>query len=572
MYCQVAALRLIFPALLLASACAPAQPNSTGGEQRAAAPAITGSLVIILGAVVPIFALKPLAEPIPNPRAANARVVLNASFVYRDERALPKAYLAETLPELNTGSWQAFPDGRMETTYRLKPNLTWHDGQPLTADDFVFARQVYGTREFGVADSQGFRAIDDVLAPDPRTVAIRWKEGFTDAGQLYDEFAPLPRHILEQPYQERLGDSFLALPFWTSEYVGAGPWKLERREAGSYFEASAFDGFVFGRPKIDRVKVMYQSDTNVAVATMLAGEAHLSGQTLLHGEEGTTLEQAWAANKAGVVLWTTDIGKGQEMQLRPEFAVPTQLATDVRARKALAFAMDRVTLTEVVTAGHGLLREIFSHPNADYYPTVLNAVPTRYPYDPSRAEQLLQQAGFSRGADGFLLTPSGERFTLEQWYLGGATNERDSQIIVDGFRRVGIDASSNVWGIQRSSIEERVRTSGMFGGSLGSGPPDRYHTRNIARPENRYSGTNRFGFSNPDMDRAIDGYLTALDRTERVQQLAEMERIAMDQLPVIPTYWTAVVTAHASCLKGVVNNLVPDASDDRLMWTWEWQC
>src|SRR5439155_15746874 len=144
------------------------------------------------------------------------------------------------------------------------------------------------------------------------------------------------------------------------------------------------------------------------------------------------------------------------------------------------------------------------------------------------------------------LTPSGERFTLEQWYLAGATNARDSSILVDGFRRFGIDASSNEWGIQRSSNEERVKTSGMFGGSLGSGPPDRYHSRNIARPENRYSGTNRFGFSNPDMDRAIDGYLTTLDRPGRIEQLAQMERIVMEQLPVIPTYWTAVVTAHAA--------------------------
>jgi peptide/nickel transport system substrate-binding protein len=413
-----------------------------------------------------------------------------------------------------------FPDGRMETTYRLKPHLTWQDGQPLTAEEVAFAAKVYATREFGVSDSVGLRSIQEVVAPDPRTVVIRWKEGYTEAGQLYDELPPLPRHILEQPYQDRQGDSFVGLPFWTTEYISSGPWKLERREPGSYFEASAFDGFVFGRPKLDRVRIMYQADQNVAVATMLSGDAHMSGQTLFHGEEGITLEQAWASTKAGVVLWTTDIGKGQEMQLRPDYAVPTQLATDVRVRQALAFAMDRATLTEVVTAGHGLLREIFSHPNADYYPTLLREVPTRYPYDPRRAEELLQAAGFSRGADGFWLTPNIERFALEQWYLAGATNERDSQIIVDGFRRLGIDATSNVWGIQRSSNEERVKTSGMFGGSLGSGPPDRYHSRNIARPENRYSGTNRFGFSNPDMDRAIDGYLTALDRNERIQHLA----------------------------------------------------
>ena len=46
--------------------------------------------------------------------------------------------LAASLPTLNTETWTVFPDGRMETTYRLRPGLTWHDGTPLVAEDFVF--------------------------------------------------------------------------------------------------------------------------------------------------------------------------------------------------------------------------------------------------------------------------------------------------------------------------------------------------------------------------------------------------------------------------------------------------
>jgi peptide/nickel transport system substrate-binding protein len=501
---------------------------------------------MVIGAELPSFATKPLAEPLPNPRAANAKVVLNATLVYLDERALPRTYLASALPEIDTESWRLYPDGRMETIYRLKANLSWHDQQPLTAQDFVFAWRVYSTPEFGVSNSVGLRLIQEVIAPDPLTILIQWKDAYTEAAQLYDELPPLPRHILEPLYQERQGDSFVGLPHWTSAYVGAGPWRLERREPGAFFEASAFDGFVFGRPKIDRVRVLYQPDPNVVVATLLSGEAHISGQAVLHGDEGITLEQAWAANGSGKVLWTTDIGKGQEIQQRPEFAVPGQLASDVRLRQALAFAFDKVELTNVVTAGHGLVRDIFSHPNAAYYDVVQRAVPTRYPYDPRRAEQLLQQAGFSRGTDGFWLAPSGDRLTLEQWYLAGATNERDSQILVDSFRRLGIDASSNVWGIQRSSNEERVKTSGLFGGSLGTGPPIRYHSREIARAENRWTGTNRFGFANAEMDQLIDAYLTTLDRPARIQQLAQMERIAMEQLPAIPTYWTAMSNASPS--------------------------
>src|SRR5205823_510761 len=108
----------------------PAAPASSGGEQRAPAPRISQTLVIMSGAELPSFAAKPL-QTLPNPRAAG-EIVLNANLTFIDERGLPQPFLAEALPQLGTDTWQVFPDGRMETVFRLKPNLTWHDGRPLT--------------------------------------------------------------------------------------------------------------------------------------------------------------------------------------------------------------------------------------------------------------------------------------------------------------------------------------------------------------------------------------------------------------------------------------------------------
>lgn len=559
---------LIALGLLLATACAPAASSTTTGESRSSAPGAGRTLVIISGGELPSFAPKPLSPETSSARAGMGKATLNAVLSYMDDRGSPHPFLSEGLPELSTDTWRLLADGRMETTYRLMPNLTWHDGQPVTSADFVFARQVYATPDFGLADSAGFRSIEDVQALDGRTFVILWKERYFEAGQLQTELPPLPKHLLERPFQASPA-SFIGLPYWTSEYVGLGPWKLERREPGAFFEASAFDGFVFGRPKIERVRVMYQIDPNIVVATMLAGEGHLTDSALLHGEDGITLELAWQQSKAGLVQWTTDIAKVQEFQMRPEFAVPPQLATDARVRQALAFAIDRVTLTEICTAGKGLIREIYSHPQADYYDTVLRAVPNRYPYDVRRAEQLLLQAGFTRGGDGGWRTPSGERFTFEQYGLGGTTDEKDSAIILENLRRFGIEANTHVFATARQSQEERAKISGMLNGS--NPLPDRYHSRTAAGPANRWTGNNRYGFVSLELDRYIDGYLNTVDRVERVENLAQMERVAMEEMPAIPTYYHAVVIAHAASLKGVVQNLLREGGTERMMWRWEWQ-
>jgi peptide/nickel transport system substrate-binding protein len=144
-----------------------------------------------------------------------------------DPRGAPNPFLVERLPELSSGSWRVAADGTMETTYRLHAGLTWHDGQPLTADDFVFAFDVYSTPALGAAAVPPFSYIGDVVARDATTVVIGWKRTCPGAGGLGYDFPPLPRHILEAALGSLQADVFAALPFWTDEYVGAGPWKLE---------------------------------------------------------------------------------------------------------------------------------------------------------------------------------------------------------------------------------------------------------------------------------------------------------------------------------------------------------
>src|SRR5581483_8882148 len=108
----------------------------------------------------------------------------NATLGIKDAHGGALPYLAATLPTLDTPTWQVTPDGQLVTSYALRPNLTWHDGAPLTADDFAFAWQVYTSPQVGIANVAPQNIMAAVDAPDPLTVVIHWKRPYPNAAVL----------------------------------------------------------------------------------------------------------------------------------------------------------------------------------------------------------------------------------------------------------------------------------------------------------------------------------------------------------------------------------------------------
>ncbi len=117
----------------------------------------------------PTLASKPLRF-VAAPRGIGV-ALFNGMLDYLDDKGVAQPYLAEALPQLNTDSWQVFPDGRMETMCTLRPNLIWHDGTPATAADAVFAFQVYRPPDFGLANAEPNVHTEEILAPDDRTMS-----------------------------------------------------------------------------------------------------------------------------------------------------------------------------------------------------------------------------------------------------------------------------------------------------------------------------------------------------------------------------------------------------------------
>src|SRR6266511_1658442 len=189
---------LLIMLAVVGGACAPGTAPATsspGQPQTASAP----SRALVAAVRVEPGSLATRALRTTGVALFLSKRLFNAELGILDGEGVPRPYLAEALPELNTDNWQVFPDGRMETRYTLKPNLTWHDGQPLSSQDFVFAWQVYSTP--GITPvTVPFNVIEDVSAPDDRTIVVRWKQPYPDAASLTErdgEFPALPRHVLD---------------------------------------------------------------------------------------------------------------------------------------------------------------------------------------------------------------------------------------------------------------------------------------------------------------------------------------------------------------------------------------
>ena len=102
--------------------------------------------------------------------------------------------------------------------------------------------------------------------PDPQTLVIQWASPYPYADALVaSQFPPLPAHLLAPALEAvRNGttgaDAFENLPFWRTDYVGAGPFRITRWEQGAFIEAQAFDGHALGRPHLDRLIVRVVPD------------------------------------------------------------------------------------------------------------------------------------------------------------------------------------------------------------------------------------------------------------------------------------------------------------------------
>lgn len=540
---------------LTVTGCAPGNTAETMPTRTEPVPDRTA---VIVTHVEPTILTGHNAFRVTGSAPTNALRLFNAALAITDDPGTQSVepYLAERLPQLDTGTWRLFPDGRMETTYTLRSGLTWHDGAPLTADDFVLSWRALKTPEFGVAETIPAKLMVTAEARDSRTLVVQWSGPYPRADQMSGGIegalgSPLPSHILGEPFAQLRPEQFAALPYFTRDYVGLGPYRLTRWEPGAFIEGAAFEGHALGRPKIDRVKIIFVGDPNSALAHLLSGEAQLAVDFALGFEQTALLRRQWASTNGGTIFRYPRALRYVQIQFKEEYTNPREIL-DLRVRQGLWAGINRQAFVDGLLDGDGTPAETMGPPSAEYYAAAERLI-ERHPYDPNRAQQLLSEAGLTRAPDGMFLKRDGERFAPELRATASGQTQREATILADSWRRIGVDVRERYLSEAEDSDRE-VRSTYPSFATADTNVPDstligKLYSPNAATPANRWNGVNRGGYVNMEFDRLYDVLVTSFKKEERNDAMASIMQLVNREVPVFPLYFNDLYRAHTSALQ-----------------------
>ncbi len=521
--------------------CAPQAPGSAQRGTDGAAPAATGAPKRITTAMMgnpPLIYQRIVGGgsggQIPGIDALEA--LLNVGLTVKDSRGMLRAQLAEAVPTIENGLWRVFPDGRSETTWKIKPGILWHDGTPFTSADLVFLTRLEQDPGLPVERQPAYNVIESIEAPDPLTITVRWKTPYIEADDFFSR-SPLPRHILERPYIEEK-ESLVAHPFWGPEFVGVGPYRLREWVRDSYAVVAANDQYILGRPKIDTIEVRFLADENAFMAAILSGAIDVTLGKSITLEQTLALRDQWRDGRIEMVAETA-------MKIWPQFINSNPaVIQDVRFRKAVFHAIDRQEMVDNIMGGLSSIAHTVLLPHEPELAEVESAL-VKYDYDPRRATQMIEGLGYTRGPDGFFRDGAGQRLAVEISATAEDQNTKPMLATADYWQRIGIGVDSVSIPIQRQRDREYRATFPGFtlqGGGSGVAAIKGSHGSQARLPENSYTGSNYSRYVNAEFDASIDRFLTTIPRAERAEALRGVVRHMTDQLSMMNLYYATTST------------------------------
>ncbi len=234
------------------------------------------------------------------------------------------AVLVEQVPSITNDSLRFLADGKLEVTWRLRPNLRWSDGQPLTAEDLRFALQV----------SPDPRIVD-VRVDGPLVLVVRYADRVAIA---LESLTPLPKHVLEATFKKG-GYDAVREHRRTNVLPSSGPYKVVEFKAEDHLLLEANPHFNGPKPSIRRVEVRRFAGDAALVQAFESGQIDL----IMPNAIGPEAAQALAQRRPDAVKI-----RPSELQTFLHADLLNPLLEPLEARRALLMAIDRERLAREI--------------------------------------------------------------------------------------------------------------------------------------------------------------------------------------------------------------------------------
>jgi peptide/nickel transport system substrate-binding protein len=433
---------------------------------------------------------------------------------------------ANPVPDL-AESWEISPDA-MTYTFRLAENVTWHDGEPFTSADvkFTFEKILLSYHSRTKAGLENVLAGIDV--PDEHTVVFRFNNPYAPLLQRLDvtEAPILPAHIyagVEDPTTAEANLNPIGTgPFMFSEYTPGVEVRLVRNP--NYFKA--------GLPKLDGVTFRIIPEEATQVAALEAGEVDY-----IWGVPGPDVERIAGSDQTDTLSAFSGPGGGFCI-MTMTFNLERPIFQDLQVRQAFAHAIDRQQIVDQVLFGQGRVATAPIHSQITW--AHLEDAP-QYEYDPAKAEQLLDAAGYPRGENGV-------RFAVD--FVHFPSFSKYGEVLREQLAQVGIDFQLRP--LERDATVETVFNQRDFDTNVISycnntdpeiGVRRMYVSSNIGP----IPFSNGSAYQNSEIDELFNQAGSTPDLEQRGELYRQIERILLADLP----YWWLVET---DSVRGVRSN------------------
>ena len=470
-------------------------------------------------------------------------------------------FLAAELPSLQNGG--VAKDGTW-VVWNLKKGVQWHDGRPFTADDVIFTWEFAADPATAATSISAYKDLDRVEKLGDHSVKVVfkqptpfWAEPFCGGGGLV-----IPKHVFAAYRGARSREAPANL-----KPVGTGPYRYVDFRAGDTVRAEANPAYhVTNRPFFDTLEMKGGGEAvSAARAVLQTGEYDFAWNVQAEDDVLRRLEQG---GKGRVLVTPTSAPEFIQVNFtdplkevdgeRSSVKAPHPFLTDTSVRTALGLVVDRATIQEQIYGRLGQLTANFLN-----LPRRFQSPNLKWEFSVDRANQVLDAAGWKRGADG-VRARDGRRLKLLFQTSINTPRQKTQAIIKQAAAKAGIDMELKavVASVFFSSDPANPDTASHFYAdlqmySLFMGRPDpqrfmeSFASWEISSKENKWSLGNRSRWRNEDYDRLWRASERELDPVKRAALFIRMNDTVVREGVVIPLLIRNEATAVSHKLRGV---------------------